>query len=45
MLFSLNKDQYDTWCNNGDYNQAVSEQLKKTNTSRTLANNMNKSVS
>jgi hypothetical protein len=41
---SLNKDQYDTWCNDGNYKQALNEQSQKTEQSRTNAESMNEAT-
>ena len=41
---SLNKDQYDTWCNDGNYKQALNEESKKTEQSRTNAESMNEAT-
>jgi hypothetical protein len=41
---SLNKDQYDTWCNDGNYKQDLHEQSQKTEKSRTNAESMNEAT-
>ena len=41
---SLNKYQYDTWCNDGNYKQALNEESKKTEQSRTNAESMNEAT-
>ena len=41
---SLNKYQYDTWCNDGNYKQDLHEQLQKTEKSRTNAESMNEAT-